>query len=54
MDKILDVLLWSVVAIAVIIFFSIIIIGDATYFRFLSNGTKNPIELATNIKSLIN
>lgn len=52
MDKFLDVLLWSIVAIAIIIFFALIIVGDATYFRFLSNETEGQM-LTSNIEHLL-
>jgi len=40
MDKFLDFLLWGLVAFTVVLFVSLIIIGDATYFRFLSTETE--------------
>jgi len=52
MDKMLDILLWSVVGIAVFILFAIIIIGHSTNFRFLSSVVTDQTLLATNIQYL--
>ncbi len=53
MNKMLDILLWSVVGIAVFILFAIIIIGHSTYFRFLSSVVADQTLLATNIQFLV-
>ena len=52
MDKMIDILLWSVVGIAVFILFAIIIIGHSTNFRFLSSVVTDQTLLATNIQYL--
>jgi len=52
MDKFLDILLWSIVALAVIIFFALIIVGDATYFRFLSDAGSQ-VETKASIEYLV-
>lgn len=54
MDKMLDIILWSVVGIAVFILFAIIIIGHSTNFRFLSSVVTDQTLLSTNFQYLVN
>lgn len=53
MDKLLDIILWSVVGIALIIFVSVIMVGHATSFRFLSSIVGDQSVLATNVQFLL-
>ena len=52
MNKMLDAILWSMVAITIIIFFALIIIGNATNFRFISTLADDPFVL-TNVQSFL-
>lgn len=53
MDKMLDIILWSVIGIAVFILFAIIIIGHSTYYRFLSSVVVDQTLLANNVQYLV-
>lgn len=50
----LDIILWSAVALAIIVFFVIIITGHSTNFRFLSDVADNQTLLATHIQNIGN
>lgn len=53
MDKMLDIILWSVIGIAIFILFAIIIVGHSTYFRFLSSVVTDQTLLTTHLQYLV-
>lgn len=48
MERLLNIMLWSLVAFAIILFIALIIVGDATYFRFLSSAAKDQMLTLTS------
>ncbi|MGM8212185.1 hypothetical protein ACLIBH_05235 [Virgibacillus sp. W0430] len=54
MGKMLDVILWSVVAFTIVLFTALIMIGRSSYFRFLSSLEEDQAVLVTSARQLVN
>lgn len=53
MNKLMDVILWGVVALTIVIFVAAIMVGHSTNYQFLSSAFDQEV-LVTSAKQLLN